>query len=619
MQTRAVSLCLACAACLSVNAAAQSFSYADFSSTAGLVLNGSAAQNGVNLRMTPPAGGQAGTAWYQTQVPVIAGFSTTFAFQLSPVGGADGMTFTLHEDPNGTAALCGTGGSMAYTSEPLNPANTMQNCLVFELDTYNNGNFNDPSDNHISIHLLPTIPTTPNGADEYYSIAQATPPFDLNDGAVHTMCINYTPGTLEVYLDGAATPLITVPFDFFTGATTIGGNALAGLNLPTGNAYVGFTAGTGGVSQSHDVLAWSFGIGGCTTLVGPWETNNAASSLDLDGAAGTAYTAAVTTTCVGGISTMNSTATPGSLFDIAVTFTNAVPAALTTAGGQQVNLDTTHPSLFNFNGPPATWAGLLNLVPHPGAFTYAVPTASAFLGSAQQMAVDATHPDGFQLSQPIEINVVSGSGSVGLTLPDDGNVQIALAGSPLCANNGITFYGTVYNALYVNSNGDVSFTIGHGDFTATSSEWQTLMPRMGIQTDLEPNNYGTVTVTSNGFSGVGDWITVAYANVTEWGTGGNGVTSFNVEFHGPNGHEIGGFTTNGTWGATSVVGGISLGSAGTHPALVSFDALFGTGLQVNANATDSVIDENVAGMLLNANGWTSIQFPLYDGSSYIVQ
>ena len=116
MQTRAVSLCLACVAFLSVNAAAQSFSYADFSSTAGLVLNGSAAQNGVNLRMTPPAGGQAGTAWYQTQVPVIAGFSTTFAFQVSPVGGADGMTFTLHEDPNGTAALCGTGGSTSGDS-----------------------------------------------------------------------------------------------------------------------------------------------------------------------------------------------------------------------------------------------------------------------------------------------------------------------------------------------------------------------------------------------------------------------------------------------------------------------------------------------------------------------
>ncbi|NRA94630.1 MAG: hypothetical protein HRU14_00320, partial [Planctomycetes bacterium] len=72
-------------------------------------------------------------------------------------------------------------------------------------------------------------------------------------------------------------------------------------------------------------------------------------------------------------------------------------------------------------------------------------------------------------------------------------------------------------------------------------------------------------------------------------------------------------------GVTAVVGGISLGAGGPHPPLVGFDALNGTGLQVNANATDSVIDENTGGMLVNTTGWTSIQFPLFDGSSYVVQ
>ncbi|NRA95488.1 MAG: hypothetical protein HRU14_04695 [Planctomycetes bacterium] len=594
--------------------------YTDFSSTAGMILNGSAAQNGNVLRITPNLGGQAGTAWYQSQVPVSVGFSTTFVFQMAPASGADGMTFIIHNDPNGTAALAGTGGSMGWTSEPLNPALTMQNLLVVELDPYNNGNFGDPNDNHISVHLVPTIPTTVNGADEYYSIAQAIPPFDLNDGAAHTMCINYNPGTLDIFLDGSATPLISVPFDFATGATTVGGVALPGLTLTGGLAYAGFSGGTGGLAMDQDILAWTFGPpGACGSLVGPWQVNSPRSSLDLNGTVGTAYSPAITTDCVGATVTLNAGAPAAAPFDIAVTFATSIPAALTTAAGQQVNVDIFSPTLFNFNGGTPNFAGILNLLPHPGAFTFPVPTGAPLLAAAQQLAVDAGHPDGFQLSQAVQANILAAGGTQTLTLGDDSSVQIILGGSPYCANTGVVFYGTVYNDFHVGSNGDVTFTAGSNDFTATALEWQTQMPRIGIAGDLEPNNYGTVTVTSNGNAGLGDWMTVAYAGVTEWGTGGLGVTSFNVDFHGPNGHEINGFTTDGTWGATPVVGGMSLGSGGTHPALVSFDGLNGLGLQANVSNTDSVIDASTFGMLANTSGWTSIGFPLFDGSAYIVQ
>jgi len=620
MRTRTIAL-VAIALVMSVATSANGqITYSDFSSTAGMVLNGSAAQSGNVLRITPNLGGQAGTAWYQNRVPVSVGFSTTFAFQMGPAGGADGMAFIIHDDPNGTAALAGTGGSMGWTSEPLNPALTMQNLLVIELDPYNNGNFFDPNDNHISVHLVPTIPTTPNGADEYYSIAQATPPFDLNDGTVHIMCVNYVPGTLDIFLDGSATPLISVPFDFATGATTVGGVTLPGLTFNGGLAYAGFSGGTGGLSMDQDILTWSFGPpGACGALLGPWQVNNPTSSLDLNGVAGTAYSPAITTDCVGATITMNAAGATGAPFDIAVTFGNSAPAAFTTAGGQQVNVDILNPTLFNFNGGSANFAGILNLLPHPGAFTFPVPTGGPLLASAQQLAVNPTHPDGFQLSQAVEANILAAGGAQTLTLGDDSSVQIILAGSPYCANMGVVFYGTVYNDFHVGSNGDVTFTAGSSDFTATSGEWQTQMPRIGIAGDLEPNNYGTVTVTNNGNAGTGDWMTVAYANVTEWGTGGFGVTSFNVDFHGPNGHEINGFTTDGTWGVTAVVGGISLGAGGTHPPLASFDTQNGLGLQANVNATDSVIDENSLGMLVNTTGWVSIGFPLFDGSAYVVQ
>ena len=38
----------------------------------------------------------------------------------------------------------------------------------------------------------------------------------------------------------------------------------------------------------------------------------------------------------------------------------------------------------------------------------------------------------------------------------------------------------------------------------------------------------------------------------------------------------------------------------------------------SAQATDSVIDENAGGMLLNTAGWTDLLLPLGDGSAYIV-
>ena len=355
------------------------------------------------------------------------------------------------------------------------------------------------------------------------------------------------------------------------------------------------------------------------TPFGDWETNSPESSLDIDGVVGSSCQQALSSACVGGTMNLNSSATASAPFDIAVTFSAAVPNALATGGGQIVNVNIGDPSLFNFNGPPATFAGLLNLQPHPGAFTFAVPTAAPLLASGQQLAIDVAHPDGFQLSQAVEANVTSGGGGTPqtLALPDDGNVNILLTATHPCPTS-ISFYGTTYTDLYVNSNGDVSFTAGHGDFSATSGEWQTQFPRMGFQSDLEPNNFGTISITNNGPTGIGDWVVVSYSNITEWGTGGTGVTSYDVVFHGPNGHEIGNFTTDGTWGASATVMGISNGSLGTNPALVSFDLLNGAGLQANPLASDSVIDENVGGMIINTTMWSSIQFPLFDGSAFLV-
>ena len=240
-------------------------------------------------------------------------------------------------------------------------------------------------------------------------------------------------------------------------------------------------------------------------------------------------------------------------------------------------------------------------------------TVGAATQTAAQMAVVApTTASGLALSALASLDT-AGAPTLPLFLPDDGNIQVSLGASPLC-HAGVTFYGTVYTDLFVNSNGDVSFTTGHNSFTSSAAAWQTLMPRIGFHTDWEPNNFGTVDVTV-----VGPTLQVNFTNMSEWGTAGANTTSYTVEFGGGLAPvALTNFVTTGGWGATPVVGGISLGASGTHPPLVSFDTLNGLGLQANPNATDSVIDENLTGMLANTTGWTSILFPLGDGSSYIV-
>ena len=101
---------------------------------------------------------------------------------------------------------------------------------------------------------------------------------DMSDGNVHTMVVTHDGSTIEVFVDDLINPLISVPWDFATGGTYIGGAPVGGLNLINGDsAYLGFTAGTGGAAENHDVLNWFWtSMGGPigTPYCGPANTNS---------------------------------------------------------------------------------------------------------------------------------------------------------------------------------------------------------------------------------------------------------------------------------------------------------------------------------------------------------
>lgn len=219
-----------------ITAANADYNYANFSSgTGSLQLNGSTTINGNVLQLTPNGSSLAGTAFLKSPLPISSGtsFTTRFVFRMNGSGdGADGMTFVLQNDRlDGVGSL---GGGLGYEG--------LINSLAIELDTYAGGT--DPNANHIGILSRGFI--SPH-------LATYTPSFDLENGSTHTLWIEYDgpTNTLRVYIaQGNVSTRPTSPVI-----------TLNDVDLPAmvgSNAWVGFSGATGGSTNTHEVLAWSF-------------------------------------------------------------------------------------------------------------------------------------------------------------------------------------------------------------------------------------------------------------------------------------------------------------------------------------------------------------------------
>jgi hypothetical protein len=194
------------------------------------------------VRLTPDVPQRTGAAWLPTKQQVQDGFTATFDWQISrarAVGG-DGFAFVIQNTSD--VALGDGANGMGYSG--------IANSIAVEFDTTQNppeewgGTRGDPNANHLSVQSRGTMP---NSADPTYSLGTTTTLPVLSDGAVHRVQITYVPGALTIFLDDFTTPVLTVPVDL---ATTLG--------LSDGQAWVGFTAATGGRSQVHDIRAFSF-------------------------------------------------------------------------------------------------------------------------------------------------------------------------------------------------------------------------------------------------------------------------------------------------------------------------------------------------------------------------
>jgi hypothetical protein len=231
------------------------------------------------LRLTPNAGNQVGSAWYNTAQTVQNGFSTSFQFEFSNPSGtpADGIAFVIqnvHTLPLNAIGFTGSnGGAIGYGDDDAGaqPQTGITNSVAIEFDTYQNPQWADPGPNsnfngsvsHVAVQSCGTGPNTshhgqPCSNGQLNSTLGAPISVSaLADGLPHSVTIVYnpacstcavpTPANLHVILDNV---------DLYHNGVNVD---LASLGLGDGGtAYVGFTGATGGSYENQDILNWIF-------------------------------------------------------------------------------------------------------------------------------------------------------------------------------------------------------------------------------------------------------------------------------------------------------------------------------------------------------------------------
>lgn len=227
-------------------------------SNANYIFLEDATATGNCINLTPASNDQKGCAW---DVNSTLDFSSNFSFDFtvnlgSNDAGADGMAFVMHNDPAGLCACGASGGSLG--------AGGITNSLIVEIDTYLNTEDRDDGmsgvlcsggsePDHIDIWLNGNINPfadcsyQPPGARVVTSavpLMNGASLYNIENGANHILRIAWNSGsstlTASVWNATVSTCYGTITYSF---------NPISvfGTNSP----YFGFTASTGGLSNSQ--------------------------------------------------------------------------------------------------------------------------------------------------------------------------------------------------------------------------------------------------------------------------------------------------------------------------------------------------------------------------------
>ena len=204
-----------------------------FVNSAGLNLQGVTLLSSP-LQLTDGGSQEARAVW--TQAPVnVQNFTTDFSFQ-ETAANADGFTFAIQNA--GPKALGGNGGALGYRG--------IGSSIAVKFDLFNNSGEGADSTGFYINGANPTVP----------ALDMTASGVNLHSGDLLHAHITYDGTTLTLTLTDTLTGASFTASQAINIPATVGGNT----------AYVGFTAGTGGLSAIQQLLNWTY-TSGATAIV----------------------------------------------------------------------------------------------------------------------------------------------------------------------------------------------------------------------------------------------------------------------------------------------------------------------------------------------------------------
>jgi hypothetical protein len=174
-----------------------------------------------------------GSSFYDTRLPSDY-FIAEFDFELGGGTGADGITFTVQ--PLTAAALGGAGHNLGYGYKPLllGATHVLSPSLAVEFDTYDNTSYPGwpETENHIGVDL----------DAEMNSVLLTSAIPELEDAGIFRARVEFDAPHIRVSLRPPGGTLMGTVID-----TDVPGY------VPFGDAYFGFTGGTGDYSNLQRV------------------------------------------------------------------------------------------------------------------------------------------------------------------------------------------------------------------------------------------------------------------------------------------------------------------------------------------------------------------------------
>ena len=196
------------------------------------------------VQLTPDANNQAGTIMSFNPISIADDFTFTYEIFLgdetSPLGGADGISFILHNDPAGSNAVGLAGGGIGATG--------IVDGIFVEFDTFNNSAFGAFNSDDIAGDHTQIRDTDSGFNDAAGAITAVTDLGQLEDSAWHNVSVSWdaNTSTLSYLIDGVAMASYT---DANIANTRFGGSD---------QVYFGFSASTGGATNDQRIRDIAF-------------------------------------------------------------------------------------------------------------------------------------------------------------------------------------------------------------------------------------------------------------------------------------------------------------------------------------------------------------------------